>query len=301
MGPDDCFCNLKQRLTVHNPDYLAGLLGLPFGLGNARRWVKMSGMRSREVVAVLMLAALSAAVAPAANAARWIPGPRTTWQIQFTGRLDRSVDVDAFDVDLFDTPASTVAALHAAGRHVVCYINAGAWERWRPDAGRYPPWVKGRALDGWPGERWLDVRRLDVLGPIIGDRLDQCRAKGFDAVEFDNVDGYANNTGFALTRADQLAFDRWLAEQAHQRGLSVGLKNTLDLAAQLAPAFDFAILEQCFVYRECALAAPFVDSAKAVLDVEYDIGRRRFCSKAHDLGISAMRKHLDLDAWRAAC
>lgn len=255
----------------------------------------------RATVAVLALAALAIGPAPSVAAARWSPGPRTTWQIQFSGRLNPSIDATAFDLDMFDTAASTVAALHAKGRRVVCYINAGAWEQWRPDAHRYPGSVKGRELDGWPGERWLDIRRIDVLGPVLIDRLDMCRSKGFDGVEFDNVDGYSNRTGFPLTAADQIAFDKWLAARAHERGLAVGLKNTLDLVAELEPHFDFAVLEQCFQYRECGFARPFVDSGKSVVDIEYTLTRGQFCAKAANLGIFATRKRLNLDAWRGVC
>ena len=252
-------------------------------------------------MAVIVLAVLAAGLPQIAAAARWSPGPETTWQVQFSGRLDLAADAQAFDIDMFDTAASTVVALHADGRHAVCYIDAGSWENWRPDAARYPRSVKGRALAGWQGERWLDIRRIDLLGPILTDRLDQCQAKGFDGVEFDNVDGYSNRTGFALTSADQLTFDRWLAARAHERGLAVGLKNTLDLADQLEPDFDFAILEQCFEYRECGLAAPFTADRKSVVDIEYSLGRRQFCDQAANLGIVAMRKRLSLDAWRRVC
>jgi hypothetical protein len=40
----------------------------------------------------------------------------------------------------------------------------------------------GKPLDGWPGERWLDVRSQQVRAALLR-RLDMCRAKGFDAVE----------------------------------------------------------------------------------------------------------------------
>lgn len=261
----------------------------------------MGDVRKGTVALLALLATQTLLMPPAVDAAHWKPGPGTTWQVQFSGRLDLSVNADAFDLDLFDTSAATVAALHAKGRRVVCYINAGAWENWRPDAGRYPRSVKGLALDGWPGERWLDVRRIDLIGPILTDRLDACMAKGFDGVEFDNVDGYANRSGFPLTAGDQLAFNRWLATRAHERGLAVGLKNTLGLAAALEPAFDFAILEQCFQYRECGLAALFVDAGKSVIDIEYSLSRDQFCDRAARLGISAMRKRLSLDAWRRPC
>jgi hypothetical protein len=237
----------------------------------------------------------------AAAQGRWTPNGSPAWQVQFAGLIDLTVRADIFDLDAFDTGRRVVRRLHQSGRHAVCYINAGAWEKWRPDASRYPENVRGRPLDGWPGERWLDVRRIDVLGPIIQDRLAMCRAKGFDGVEFDNVDGYANATGFPLTAHDQLVFDRWLADAAHAAGLAVGLKNTLGLAGRLEPRFDFAILEQCFEYRECGRARPFLDAGKPVLDIEYSRRRGQFCDRARALGLFAMRKHLALGAWRRAC
>ena len=43
-----------------------------------------------------------------------------------------------YDIDLFETSAATVAALHAESRKVICYVNAGGWENWRPDAALFP-------------------------------------------------------------------------------------------------------------------------------------------------------------------
>jgi hypothetical protein len=258
----------------------------------------------RGLLAALILLGSVCAVPPGvarAGTARWTPPPNMSWQIQFSGRIDKSVGTDVFDLDAFDTNARLVRALHSRGKRVVCYVNAGAWEDWRPDAALYPESTKGRALEGWPGERWLDIRRLDLLAPILIDRVEVCRQKGFDGVEFDNVDGYANATGFDLSSVDQLGFNRWLANAAHSRGLAVGLKNALDLAAELEPDFDFAIVEQCFLYRECELTAPFIDAGKPVLDIEYSLARRAFCGPAERLGIEAMRKHVQLDAWRRAC
>lgn len=261
----------------------------------------MLPLRLLLVIAGLAITGQVGATTASGTAARWQPDPQLSWQVQFSGPIDTSVAADVFDLDLFDTPAVLVDALHADGRRVVCYVNAGAWEDWRPDAGRYPAEVKGRPLDGWPGEQWLNIRRLDVLGPILRDRLSLCRARGFDAVEFDNVDGYSNATGFPLTRADQLRFDRWLAKAAHEYGLAVGLKNTLGLAGRLEPDFDFALVEQCFQFRECGLTRPFTDAAKPVVVIEYSLPRSAFCARAAELGLIAMRKHRELDAWRRAC
>jgi len=94
----------------------------------------------------------------------WRPSPGTSWQWQLNGLpIDHSIEAEMYDIDLFDTDAATVAALHAEGRIVICYVNAGGWEDWRPDAAMFPDAVIGANLDDWEGERWLDIRRIDVF------------------------------------------------------------------------------------------------------------------------------------------
>jgi hypothetical protein len=231
----------------------------------------------------------------------WRPPPHTTWQWQLTTPVDLSVPADMYDIDLFDNGADVVGALHASGRRAICYLSAGTYEPGRPDSGAFPAAVLGDAVQGWPDERWLDIRRLDVLGPIMEQRLDLCRAKGFDGVEPDNVDGYSNSTGFPLTAADQLAYNRFLVSAAHARGLSVGLKNDLDQAAELQPDYDWALNEECFQNSECDLLRPFVAAGKAVFNVEYSLDTSAFCPQAQALGFMSMRKSLSLDASRTPC
>ena len=80
----------------------------------------------------------------------WRPAPGLTWQYQLNDLpVDGSFDVDVYDLDLFETDASIVAALHAQGRKVIGYISVGSWEDWRPDAARFPPEVIGRDYEGW--------------------------------------------------------------------------------------------------------------------------------------------------------
>ena len=229
-----------------------------------------------------------------------MPGPGVTWQWQLSGGVDVGVDVEMFDVDLFEVSSLVVDELHARGRAVVCYMSAGSWEDFRPDSGVFPDSVLGRS-NGWPGEKWLDVRRLDVLGPIMEARLDLCVEKGFDGVEFDNVDGFANNTGFGLTAADQVAFNVFLAEAAHVRGLSAGYKNDVDQAADQEPFFEFSVNEECFAYDECALLTPFVDAGKAVFQLEYEGSTSQFCPVTSALGLSSMKKRLALGVWAETC
>jgi hypothetical protein len=248
-----------------------------------------------------MVRPTSSASTPTAPGAWYRPPQDVTWRWQLTGTVDPQARYDLHDLDLFDTPERTVATIRARGEHAVCYLSAGSWEDWRPDAAAFPEVVRGRPLDGWPGERWLDIRRLDLLGPAIGARLDLCKAKGFAAVEPDNIDGYANESGFPLTAADQLAYNRWLAEQAHARGLGIALKNDAEQVAELVAVFDFAIVEECFTYDECAAYLPFIASGKAVLAVEYRDDSPEFCAQARQLGFRALLKRRDLDAWARLC
>ena len=90
--------------------------------------------------------------------------------------MDTGFDVDLYDVDAFNVKASLVSRLHADGRKVVCYFSAGSWENWRPDKHDFPASVLGRS-NGWPGEKWLDIRRIGVLGPMMKARLDLCASK----------------------------------------------------------------------------------------------------------------------------
>lgn len=230
----------------------------------------------------------------------WQPTPGTSWQWQLSGSIDTSIDVEMYDIDLFDAPQAVIDELKAAGRVVICYFSAGSWEDWRPDAADFPAATQGRS-NGWPGERWLDVRQLDALAPVMTQRLDLAVSKGCDGVEPDNVDGYANNTGFPLSSSDQLAFNRWLADRAHARGLSIGLKNDLDQIEELEPWFDWALNEQCFEFNECDLLLPFVRANKAVFGVEYKGNPADYCPRANALDYDWLVKDLDLGAPRQSC
>ena len=235
----------------------------------------------------------------------WVPPVKTSWQIQFSGTLDTTVDATLFDVDGFDTMAATVAALHTNGRKVACYLSAGTYEDWRPDAASYPSSILGNALADWPGERWVDVRDVtrpqSALAAILRARIAMCATKGFDALDFDNVDGYANSPGFPFTAADQLTFNRWLAAEGHAQRMSVALKNDLDQIPQLVSSFDWAVNEQCQQYGECDLLLPFVSAGKAVMQIEYSGASTAFCPSANARDFNAIKKRTSLDAYRVAC
>jgi hypothetical protein len=250
--------------------------------------------------AIALLAALALAVAPGAAARQsWRP-TTAPWQWQLQGKIDTGVDARVYDVDGFQAPARTVRRLHRLGRRAICYLDVGSWESYRPDAGRFPRSVLGRRYQGFPDERWLDIRRYRRFAAVLEHRFALCARKDFDAVEPDNLAGFENRTGFPLTARDQLRFDRWVARRVHAFGMAVALKNDGTQATQLAGLFDFAIVEQCFQYRECGSYRTFVNRGKAVFDAEYELDPSDYCAPAATLDFSAIGKSYDLFArpWR---
>lgn len=224
----------------------------------------------------------------------WAPAPLTTWQWQLTGTIDQTVNVQMYDIDLFDATASLISSLHSKGRVVICYFST-QYENWRPDASSFTSAVKGNGLDGWEGENYVDIRSA-VVRNVMNSRLDLAVSKGCDGVEPDNVDGYQASTGFPLTSADQISFNSFIAAQAHARGLSVGLKNDIDQANALQPYFDWALNEQCNEYGECSSLNVFVNAGKPVFNAEYSGSASSVCPKMVTSKFSSLIKDLDLTA-----
>jgi Glycoside-hydrolase family GH114 len=242
---------------------------------------------------------------PASAGARWIPTAGETYQIQYDGRLDLKYGAKIFDLDMFDTRPAVVAKLHTMGRRVMCYISVGTWERYRPDAGKFPKSVLGDKDGHWRGERWLDIRQTSILEPIMAKRLDLCKKKGFDGVDPDNLDGYQNKTGFPLTYQEQLTYDSWVAKAAHNRGLTADQKGDNGQVKDLVKVYDFAVVEQCYAQHWCDQFNVYTNSNRLVVDVEYYQDRQRFlganCAEATKNHDTAMLKKLELTAWILTC
>lgn len=241
--------------------------------------------------------ATSAPVSPSV----WTPPPGTSWQIQFTGTIDTSVNAKAFDLDMFGTTKETIDKLHARGSKAICYFSGGSSETYRPDFSSFPSSVLGTTLGGYPDERWLDVRQLAILGPIMIARMDLAVQKGCDALDVDNMDGYTNNPGFPITYAQQLAYNKFIATEAHKRGLSIGLKNDLLQIKDLVDTYDFAINESCLSYSECYYMQPFIDRNKAVFAISYTGSQSSVCSQAGSLNFDMLLKNKVLDGYRVSC
>jgi hypothetical protein len=202
---------------------------------------------------------------------------------------------------LVESPQTLIDELHNKGKKVICYFSAGTWENYRDDANLFPSRSLGKTMDDWPDEKWLDISKYRDFAPIMEARLDLARQKNCDAIEPDNVDAYQNKSGFNLSYTDQLTYNKWLAEQAHERGLGIALKNNLEQVKDLVDHFDFAINEQCFQYDECTLLKPFIEKGKAVLGVEYELKTSKFCQAAKDMNFRWLKMDYDLDGTRVSC
>ncbi len=235
----------------------------------------------------------------------WHPVPGLTWQWQLTDLpVDTSVDADVYDLDLFDTNPEIINELHSKGRKVICYISVGSREDWRPDAEQFPALVLGNEYDGWPGERWLDIRQIDLLAPIMRARFDLCKMAGFDAIEPDNIEIHDNDTGFDISYDDQIVYARWLAEEAHSRGLAIGIKNAPDMVADSLEFYDFAITEDAFEYGWIENMLPFINSGKPVFAAEYTDMKVDFnsaCKWGKSKNVSFILKTRELDRLRVTC
>lgn len=236
---------------------------------------------------------------PAAPApGRVVSGMRLHYQITGTPQLDAAAEL--FVLDLFDTEAADLAALHARGRVAIAYLSAGSLEPWRPDADDFPEQAIGSRLASYPNESWLDIR-ADSVRTIMHKRLQLARDKGFDGIYPGSLDAYRSQSGFTLSESDQLDYDRFLATEARALGLSPGLSGDFMLGTQLIDAFDWAIAFGCFAADSCTRLTPWVERRKPVFDLELEGELSELCPRADALGLSVVLKQPGFDAWSKSC
>ncbi|KAH8809278.1 putative endo alpha-1,4-polygalactosaminidase [Xylogone sp. PMI_703] len=239
----------------------------------------------------------------------WRPPAGASWQIVLEYALnDTSEDVSVYDIDLFDNTDSTIRNLHSLNRSVICYFSAGSYEDFRPDSDKFQPSDKGKELDGWPGEYWLDTNSSNVRN-IMKDRLALASQKGCDGVDPDNVDGYDNDNGLGLTATDAVNYLTFLATEAHRLNMSIGLKNAAEVIDDTLDMMQWEVNEQCVQYNECDLFRPFIDAGKPVFHIEYPSSaprissstKNQFCDDSAAAGFSSILKNMDLDNWVDPC
>jgi hypothetical protein len=232
----------------------------------------------------------------------WKPNPNAPihwhWQLSDNFEFPRDVlsHVTVYDLDGELTTPQTVAQLHALDPSikVICYFDAGVYESYRTDANHFPATVIGNVDKGWENAYWLDIRQMDILLPIMSERIEHwCKDKGFDAIEPDETEVWSNYSGFPITKEQNTAYNIQIASLAHSFGLSVGLKGNTTEASELWQYFDWTLNEQCWEYEECDnLKESFLDNGKAVFNIEYS--HAPDCSTANAWHMNSARRDLNL-------
>lgn len=257
--------------------------------------------------------------APESNGTRpteiWRPAAGTTWNYELLGKVESmaAVEAEVWDVDLFDNDVEVLRSFQSQGIKVICYFSAGSYEDWREDKAEFQNSDLGNDLAGWEGERWLDTRSANVRR-IMRTRLDLAAQKRCDGVEPDNVDGYGNDSGLDLAEADAADYVTFLANEAHARNLSIGLKNAGAIVGRVVDLFEFSVQEQCQQYNNCDEFTPFIRANKPVFHVEYPKGdstnnddlvaestKESICGDSNAVGFSTIIKNMKLDEWVEPC
>jgi hypothetical protein len=170
-------------------------------------------------------------------------------------------------------------------------------------------------MEDWDDEKFLDIRQISVLRPIMQSRFRKAKEMGYDAIEADNIDlnSYSESQlGFHLTTQDVINYCQMLSEEAHNLGLSIGQKNAAELSNQLEEYFDWALLESVF-YQASQDDAELDDSSiyirhnKAVFATEYsdNMSQTQFtnnvCPEAQRVHFTAIFKDRNLHAPIVTC
>lgn len=217
-------------------------------------------------------------------------------------------NIDVFVLDWYGTYDDTTTAAriralkdfynekYSKKIRLVSYLSGGTYEYYRPDTASFSDEVIGnRIFDKfdensiptyWPGEKWLDFRRLDILKKIMEKRVKLAKKVGFDGIEWDNIDIslYSDMKiehsycGFEIKLVDQLKYNKTLANITHKHGLAVGLKNNIEQLRHLHEYYDFAMNEEMYTNDKDSIILYFhyfsnEKYKKPVINIEYDCDR----------------------------
>lgn len=254
----------------------------------------------------------STAAGSKGNGSWWKPIKETTWDYSLQSpptKLNSSISV--YDIDLFDASAEDIQQIQQEGHKVICYFSAGSYENWRPDNSSFDPSDLGNDLDGWEGEKWLNISSASIRS-IMVKRIEKAVDKNCDGIDPDNLDGYDNSNGLGLTEEDSVDYISFLSKQAHSRNLSIGLKNCGSIVGEVVDLVEWVVQEQCIEYDDCDDYQAFIDNDKPVFNVEYPKGDKsnskniseadyyKICHKSAK-SFSTILKNMDLDSWIESC
>eukprot|EP00121_Abeoforma_whisleri_P015996 Awhi_evm1s14704 len=238
----------------------------------------MLGINCINVFLFVIALGSEAMAAPATRAASVKPlRSGLTWSNRAWGqgkKSDSISNVDVVDVDGFDVSEEEIKEYHSKG-----LTNKDAWDE-----------IKAKNMGEWDGETWIDiVNKLSETKKLMGDRFEMCAKKGCDSIEADNVDCYQTDCISGVSDSEkkkaQITYGKWQSQKAHGLGMSIGLKNSLDLIDDLINDYDYAVNEQCVQYSECRHYEAFHKANKAVFGTEYGEKDSEIKSEAKEYGM----------------
>ncbi len=239
--------------------------------------------------AMILVPLLLFSAAPAEAAVRPLPvGTDVDYQLGGTRSVPANVGIVVRDR----------AAYPLTGRYNICYVNG-----FQTQANERGFWKKRKGLvlrrggrpvvDSAWGEWLLDIRtpRKRVrLARIVGTWTRGCAARGYDAVELDNLDSFTRSGGL-LRRKQAITYARLLVRAAHGAGLAAGQKNLPDFDGRTV-GFDFAVAEECGRYRECGDHVAHFGAR--VLSIEYRRADFRWTCAHHGARLPVVLRDLEL-------
>lgn len=231
-----------------------------------------------------MLAMVLTVITPALTAsADWeAPPGNAKWDYQIGGDYPLPRGVRVVSRDWFSGEAPDTA-------YGICYVNAFQTQADEDDVDRpdeQSNWPQHLVLTelgddpNWGGEYLIDIstekKRQEAAAYVRDEMTATCASKGFEGVEFDNLDSWTRFDGTPVAnqvpfeREDAVAYAALLVADAHDLGLAAAQKNTAALSkheAREVIGFDFAIAEECIRWKECGRYR--ANYGKRVFVIEY--------------------------------
>jgi len=213
------------------------------------------------------------------------------------------------DLDVLDTPKTTVEKLKKQWKIVIWYINIWAIENYRDDYEKFPKNVIWKTYSWWEDEKYLDVRKYEKFQKFILNRLEIAKEKGFNWIEPDNMDTYDNfeETWFKILEWDMREYLTWLNIETNKRWMFLIQKNAPELSKKMEKNFDAALLEWAFYNNFEDDFKNYIKNWKKVFNVEYTYNTSKkfflenICTKSKKLWFISILKNRDLDEFILEC
>ncbi|KAJ3119796.1 hypothetical protein HK098_005129 [Nowakowskiella sp. JEL0407] len=212
---------------------------------------------------------------PAADWYKPIIGQPWQWILKTENEVVNAVEFH--DID-FDFSRAFFKKLKESKKKIGCYFSAGTYEQFRSDQAMFPADSLGGTVsfgtgDSFADEKWLNIKRLDLIADIMLQRIEEALIRGCDIIEFDNQDPVIHDTGLKnngkISLDLNLAYLKWLVGWAHARGMGALLKNSNEFAAYTSTLHDGVVNEECWINGNCDNYWPFLQLMKPVFNCEY--------------------------------